>query len=230
MLNGVRASPYYAINQGYVVGTSSENKPRFSAIDIPAVILAGGKSERFGEPKGLAQLNGQPLISLVAQRLQAQSIASVVVNSDPCGPYNKLGIECIPDQTFVDEGPLSGLLTAMTFAREGGYDFVVTAPVDTPLIPLDMMARLSQSQANAVAKYAGRIHPLCGHWSTSSIDHLIRFLETGRRSAYSWVEHCKARTVDFTGAEALDPFTNINTTIDLETLKARMASPDTGEL
>lgn len=102
------------------------------------VILAGGRSTRFGEAdKVVADLAGTPMVRRVADRL-AGVVDEVVVN---CRPDQTDAIEsalagfhgtvCFAEDAEIDRGPLAGIYTGLT-ALDAEYTAVVAA--DMPFV------------------------------------------------------------------------------------------------
>tara|TARA_R110002051_G_scaffold59812_1_gene109728 strand:+ start:207 stop:815 length:609 start_codon:yes stop_codon:yes gene_type:complete len=185
-------------------------------LDIPCVILAGGASRRFGTPKGLALLDGLPLVDHVAMALSAQVRGPVILNAQAGGAYSACGLDSIDDALSGQLGPLAGIHAAMRWAERLGCPTVVTAPVDTPFLPQDLVVRLTEAGAPAVAQSLGRIHGVCGLWPVKDASGLEAFLESGQRKVETWVNSIGARPVDFAAPERRDPFFNINTPRDAE--------------
>ena len=79
--------------------------------DITGVILAGGKSRRFGSNKALAFLQGKPLIQHVADIVSSVFNDSLLVTNTP-GQYDFLNIPMIRDR-YQDMGPLAGIHAAL---------------------------------------------------------------------------------------------------------------------
>ncbi|MEM8920660.1 MAG: NTP transferase domain-containing protein, partial [Pseudomonadota bacterium] len=79
----------------------------------PCVILAGGGSRRFGTPKGLALLNGRPLIARVQDRLKAQTDGPIAVNTGSPNIYVDAIDLIVEDQLTGGLGPLAGVHAAM---------------------------------------------------------------------------------------------------------------------
>jgi molybdenum cofactor guanylyltransferase len=78
---------------------------------IPAYILSGGRSSRFGSDKALARLEGIPLVKRLADRL-AKICSSVTVVTRQGESYDELGIRSIEDQ-FEFWGPMAGVIRAL---------------------------------------------------------------------------------------------------------------------
>lgn len=186
-------------------------------LPIPVVILAGGQSRRFGSPKGLIEFKGSRLIDWVIACLKVQTSVPLVINSDLNGPYRGLGYELLPDPIEGQLGPLVGLLAAMKWAINGGFDHVVTAPVDTPFLPSDFIRKLVDEGAPAIGSSNRVQHSICGLWPVELYDELSVFLGEGGRAAWRWAQQCSARPVAFeNGQKGRDPFFNVNSRKDLE--------------
>lgn len=191
-------------------------------LDIPCVILAGGKSRRFGMDKGLAELAGTPLIERVEARLRGQTGGPIVINTASVEGYQGFSGRLLSDRIVGDVGPLAGLHAALSWAGDAGYERVVTAPVDTPFLPLDLIAKLASVGGVSVAK-SSRLHPVCGCWSTALVEDIEAAITSGLRAVHCWAEQCDAVAVEFEATDGIDPFFNINTGEDLEAAAALLA-------
>src|SRR5206468_11311938 len=87
-----------------------EVKAVFLAVDT-ALVLAGGESERFGEPKSLVDVAGKPMIRRVVDAIRP--LAGGVVVSVAVSAVIPVLRSLVPDAAFVVErqtvrGPLEG--------------------------------------------------------------------------------------------------------------------------
>ncbi len=78
---------------------------------VPAYILAGGNSSRFGSDKARAMLDGRYLIARVRSMLEPVA-STITVVADQAGKYADLGMQTIGDLQ-PGMGPLAGLQTAL---------------------------------------------------------------------------------------------------------------------
>jgi molybdopterin-guanine dinucleotide biosynthesis protein A len=202
--------------------------------EIAGVVLAGGRSERMGgREKALVALDGRPMLAHVLERFLPQvGRAAVNANGDPAR-FEAFGLPVVADQMPGHPGPLAGILAALRWAASAGVDRVATVSSDAPFIPADLVARLAEASAGAiaVARSAGRVHPLAALWPLGIADELERALATGERRVQRWVEMQGMTVVDFAsiriGSRAIDPFLNVNTPADLaeaETLMQLLSS------
>jgi molybdopterin-guanine dinucleotide biosynthesis protein A len=190
-----------------------------SKVDFPCVVLAGGKSRRFGSPKGLVDYNKRPLISHVISNMTEQTQAPVRINTSPASPYAKFGETIIEPPEYQDLGPVVGILSSLIWARQAGYDRVATVPLDTPLLPSSLLSKLKTCAAPTFAATPDRLHYIIGLWPVVLINELRKFLNDGRRSAKDWVEACTATPCLFEVSADDLSFINVNTPEDLASLQ-----------
>ena len=119
--------------------------PTIQPEDITALILAGGRGSRMGGvDKGLQNFNGLPLALHTLARLQMGGhVGPIIVNANRnLAAYESLGATVWPDSVADYAGPLAGFLTGLERCET---PYLVTAPCDTPLLPLDLIPRLAQA-------------------------------------------------------------------------------------
>jgi molybdopterin-guanine dinucleotide biosynthesis protein A len=180
---------------------------------IAALLLAGGAGSRLGgADKAFVQLGGQPLITQLLARLQPQVEKIAISANGDATRFDAFSLLVLPDGKLTGLGPLAGLAAGLQWAAEQEADSLITVPVDTPFIPMDLVARLTP--APAVAAYRGRQHHLVAHWQVSALPSLKQFLTTGGDfKVRDFLTICGARQIAFETAS--DPFLNINTPEDL---------------
>jgi molybdopterin-guanine dinucleotide biosynthesis protein A len=79
--------------------------------DITGVILAGGKSSRFGSNKALAMVDGKPLIQHVADLMSSLFPECILITNTPA-EYEFLSVPMTHDR-YQDSGPLAGIHAAL---------------------------------------------------------------------------------------------------------------------
>lgn len=181
-----------------------------------AVLLAGGRARRFGgRDKGLIPLNGQPLAAWVLGRLAGQVQDVVLSANRNLADYAALGPAVAADAIPGQAGPLAGIFTA---GRALASEWVLTAPCDTPFLPLDLVARLyGQALAHGLnAVYAAdeaQLHYTVMLFRRDLLADMQGFQGIGGRKAREWLARVHAEPVLFLD----DPyaFLNINSTEDL---------------
>lgn len=77
---------------------------------VKGIVLAGGKSLRFGTDKSLAEIDGERLIEKPVQLLKSLEIEPIVI-ANPSRDYSFLDCR-IENDVIPDKGPLGGIYTA----------------------------------------------------------------------------------------------------------------------
>lgn len=156
-------------------------------MDTMVVILAGGRGRRMGGNKPLFPYGASTLIEATLARLKSQSgrvaIDAGVAETPLAADLALLGLPLVFDQPpFDDLGPLSGVRTALAAACDTGDEVVVTVPCDMPHLPLDFVARLTDSAAKAdIVHFTGADdYRLCGLWRTNLLPALDQALLASR--------------------------------------------------
>ena len=83
---------------------------------ILGVVLAGGKSLRFGEDKSQVKLNNKSLIDHILSEVLAEFKELLIVSNDPIEFKKSENISIIRDFKK-NLGPLGGVLTAMKWIK-----------------------------------------------------------------------------------------------------------------
>jgi molybdenum cofactor guanylyltransferase len=191
--------------------------PSISRTAITGIVLAGGQGRRMGGvDKGLVALGDRPLVARVIERLAPQ-VGAVVINANQnIERYRAFGYRVVPDAVGGFAGPLAGLHAGLSVSTT---PFVMTAPCDSPFLPLDLVARLGDALARdraqlAVAKTFDQPHPVFALVDTTVFAHLTEFLQRGGRKIDAW--YAKLAVVEVSFDDEADSFRNINTRAELE--------------
>lgn len=185
-----------------------------SAEKISGIVLAGGRGRRMGGvDKGLQVIGGKMMVEHVIARLAPQ-VDEIVINANQnTQTYAKLGHPVAPDLTGGFAGPLAGLQAGLHAAK---HALVVTAPCDSPFLPLDLVARLRAALGAsqlAVAKTGDQPHPVFALVRRDLLDHLTAYLASGGRKIDAWYASLAVAEVNFD--DEAEAFRNINTREEL---------------
>jgi molybdenum cofactor guanylyltransferase len=185
---------------------------------VLAAVIAGGLSSRMGREKAFVELSGKPLIAHVIDRLTPQADGIIINANGPRWRFSVFGLTVVPD-LLTDVGtPLAGLHAALRYGCDRRFDAVLTVPSDTPFLPPDLAARLSQSLPS-IAASDGHDHFLTGLWPAELYGMLDVELSRGLRRVQDFAMLVAASRV--TWQDSADPFFNINTPEDLAAAEAR---------
>ena len=189
--------------------------------NILPVVLAGGKSMRFGDNKSQAQLRGKILIDYILSEIINDFREIIIVANDPIEHLSSDKITKIVDFKK-NLGPLGGVLSAMKWVKDNDkkYQWIVTFPSDTPFFKNKIMNsflnKINEKESELFfMKSNEKRHNIFGLWSMDLIDQLEKDLETGSRKVEKWANSIGVKTINMS-FEKEDPFFNINTKEDLE--------------
>jgi molybdopterin-guanine dinucleotide biosynthesis protein A len=192
---------------------------------LVGLVIAAGRSRRFGTEKAVADLLGKPLLVWAVERLR-RSCALVAVNARPGSETERLALTCdlsvLHDAPGEAEGVLAGVKAGLAWADRVGARALAVSPCDAPLLPDDLFERLIRAagEGAALAETPDGRQPLCSVWPVTALPTVTAALAGGAHPP-TW------RLLDGLGAARVafaDPaaFANINTRADLEEVATRL--------
>ena len=193
--------------------------------NILAVVLAGGKSQRFGRDKSQVKLGSKILIDYILDEIKDLYKDILIVTNEPIKFLDLDKISLISD-IQKGLGPLGGVFSAMKWVKDNkkNYKWISTFPIDTPFFKREHLNRfykdidLDKSKLFFMKSKNTR-HNIFGLWSLELIEKLEFALNKGDRKVELWANEIGVKTIDFDHEKNEDPFFNINTEEDLETAK-----------
>lgn len=202
------------------------------AKEVTGLVLAGGRGSRMGGvDKGLQTFRETPLALHALLRLQMQQgdlLGDLMVNANRnLAAYESFGAPVWPDSLADFAGPLAGFLTGLERCETR---YLLTAPCDTPLFPLDLAQRLAgafDDPATEIAMAAAReedgqvrTQPVFCLMRVDLLDSLQSFTQSGGRKIDRWTDLHRTVIVPF-DQPMDDPraFFNANTLEELQSLQ-----------
>jgi molybdopterin-guanine dinucleotide biosynthesis protein A len=192
---------------------------------IVGIILAGGRSVRFGGEKAAAELCGTPLLIWAARRLQracSAVAANVRSGTQAEAIAHANGLPLLYDMPGDALGPLAGVKVGLIWARDLGASALAVSPCDVPLLPDDLFIRLGEAAGGgpAMAETASGDQPLCALWPVSALPQVVEALAGGAHPpTWRLLQMLGATRVRFAEEAA---FANVNTRADLAAIAARV--------
>jgi len=161
--------------------------------ELSGILLVGGRSRRFGTPKGEAVLEGETLRER-AWRLLGEA----------CDERLLVGPGGLDDP---GTGPVAAIATGL---RAATHDVAVVVPVDMPLLTADALLQLADACRDAAVAQAG---PL----PCAVARRVLSAFETGERRLRTVLDGLDTAAVE------LDPalLANVNEPTDLDRLHSR---------
>lgn len=188
--------------------------------NILGVVLAGGKSQRFGEDKCQVKLGDKLLIDYILSEIIDEFKEVLLISNNKIKYINSNKISLVED-TKKGLGPLGGVLTAMKWIKENNksYKWISTFPSDTPFFKKQILNNFLEE----IKDYEGKLffinsnntrHNIFGLWSIDLLERLEKDLDNGERKVEMWANKIGVKSINMK-FENKDPFFNINTKEDL---------------
>ena len=195
--------------------------------NILGVVLAGGKSQRFGQDKSQVKLQDKILINYILGEIIDVFQETLIIANDPIN-YMRSDKISITKDFKSNLGPLGGVLTGMKWIKENNknYKWISTFPSDTPFFSKKELnyfyENIKENNSKLFfIKNKDTRHNIFGLWSLDLIDQLEKDLLKGQRKVEDWADTIGVSTVNIEYKKP-DPFFNINTKEDLKRAKEMM--------
>lgn len=147
--------------------------------NISSILLAGGKSRRFGSDKKNAVFDKDTLLNSSVKKLESISDELIIVFSPASRALNRrrnVVYDLIPDK-----GPLIGIYTGLKNIR---HEKALIVPIDTPFLTTGFLNYLIDRSKNYDAVIPIRnkgLEPLIGVYDKSLIKDIDEWLKSGRK-------------------------------------------------
>ncbi len=176
-----------------------------------AIILAGGKSRRMGQDKGLTEYGGKPLVQYSIDA--CRRLTSEVFISTGNGEYSRFGLPLIEDN-YQECGPIGGIEAALSVSKTDG---IIVCPCDMPGISSGMLEKIIQRAEGKEAVVAvspeGKVFPVLGCYRKAALPVIQNQIKKGDYKMLSLLKELDAGKVVVSSDELL---ANVNYPEDLQ--------------
>ena len=182
-----------------------------------AIVLAGGKSSRFGSDKAFAKIGDSTIVESLFFPLSLLFRKIIVVTNFP-EKYQAFPVKIVTDK-IREHGPLGGIYSGL-LASDTERNFVVAC--DMPLINPRLVRYLSGIKEGQVVvpSIADKLEPLFAIYAKSCLPAIERQLTTGNNKIQDFFAEVNVRYVSKEEIKEYDPnltsFLNINLQKDLK--------------
>ncbi len=166
-----------------------------STKEMNGIILAGGKSSRMGQDKGLMEVDGQPMVRRVIDVLSPLVNKVLIIANDPA--YSRFGYPVYPD-LIPGKGPAGGIYTGLTHT---GTEKNICLSCDLIRINeglLRFLIRESKDSEITVAKHGQKTEPLIGIYRKKCLSGWKKLLEQDLLKLQDMIEHFEVNKVAIT--------------------------------
>lgn len=182
-------------------------------MNIRGLVLAGGKSRRFGEDKALVVYNGLSFLERAVSLLASLQLKPIVVTRRGAN-YPLAGCVVIYDKLF-EKGPLGGLYTAMSVFKNTTF-LVLTCdmPALTPAVLSDLLAvHEPHFEITAYSTESG-LQPFPGIYEPSLFETVRNNLKQDKLSIQDLLDRVPTKKM-ISWEGGLEVFCNVNYRKDL---------------
>jgi molybdopterin-guanine dinucleotide biosynthesis protein A len=175
-----------------------------------------------GGDKALRKIGAATLLERVVAAMAPQCAGLVLnANGDPAR-FSSFGLPVVADDVPGFKGPLAGILAGLDWiaAHRPEIAYAVSAPTDTPFLPMDLVARLEAARIEKNAEIAcagsgGGTHPVIALWPIgvrTALRHAL--VVEDMRKIDRFTQAYRVAVADWP-LEPFDPFFNANEPGDL---------------
>ena len=196
--------------------------------NILGIILAGGKSSRFGEDKSTAKLGNKTLLDHTVSKIENEFNEILVISNNKDFNFKNNKIHLEEDYIKGQLGPLVGILTAMKWITKNkkNYKWIASFPCDTPFFDIKLISELKIKVKETSKKLIflnsnKKRHNIFGLWSMDLIEILEKDIKNSFRKVELWADKIGYENINI-NEEKFDKFLNINTKKDLEKAKENL--------
>ena len=196
--------------------------------NILGIILAGGKSSRFGEDKSTAKLGNKTLLDHTVNKIENEFNEILVISNNKEFNFKNNKIHVVEDCIEGQLGPLVGILTAMKWVikNKKNYKWIASFPCDTPFFDIKLISELKIKVKETSKKLIflnsnKKRHNIFGLWSLDLIEILEKDIKNSFRKVELWADKVGYENINI-NEEKFDRFLNINTKKDLEKAKENL--------
>ena len=179
---------------------------------VSGVILAGGKSSRYGKNKALVNINGIPLIKRVLRVMETLFPSIVVITNTP-DAYAFLNLPMFEDK-IKGLGPLGGIFTGLEVISKSAGFFVAC---DMPFLNSDLiryLASVRQGFDVVVPTFSGKFEALHALYTQNCLPEIEQLIHNGVYQTIQLFQSVSVRYVEEYEMRQFDPelksFSNIN--------------------
>ena len=183
--------------------------------EVTGIILAGGRSSRMGEEKGLVDVEGKPMIAHVIKVLEEMGVKNIKICANDTR-YEQFNYPVIKD-VVKEKGPIGGIYSALV---ESTTEKNLILSCDIPNISADILEYLlenSKEELATITAYKRKTHPLIGVYKLGGLPIIKKCLENDELRMMNLCEKLDAKIVDIPSSVGNERhFFNLNTPEELE--------------
>ena len=180
--------------------------------DVSGVVLAGGRSTRYGKNKALVKLHGIPLIERVLDVMRPIFRRVIIITNTP-DEYSYLELPMYQD-IIKGLGPLGGIITGLRAIPDNAGFFVAC---DMPFLNQELIRHIVEIKADfdvVVPRISGNLEALHALYRTGCQSKIEDLINSRIYQIFRFFNEVSVRYVDEDEVRIFDPdlrsFLNVN--------------------
>jgi len=186
--------------------------------EISSVILAGGKSKRFGKNKAFLKVGNKILINLIVDKMRKLSDELIIVTNTP-EKFYYLNVKLSKD-IIKNKGPLGGIYTGLYIAKNKS---ILVIACDMPFLNTPLIKHIisySQEYDVVIPEIDKFLEPIHATYSKKCLKPIKRLLDANNLKIIDFFSDVNVKFVKNKEIRRYDSkflsFFNINTLNDLK--------------
>lgn len=184
-------------------------------MQITGIVLAGGKSTRFGKDKALVQVNGKSLLENAVD-ICSEFCSTILISSNQ-RVHQVSEFKIVPDE-FPGCGPIGGIYSGLKHS-ETAWNLVLS--VDAPVVEKEfiryLISMINNSEAVVPVSINGK-EPLIALYKKSGLPEIKKRIQDKNYKMHDLLNNLEVKYIDSREWQTKFPqlFHNINRVTDLE--------------
>jgi molybdenum cofactor guanylyltransferase len=183
------------------------------------VVLAGGKSVRFGSDKARYVYQGKPMMQWVLDSLEGASERFIIANQ----AYDEFELPVYTD-VISSPTPLSGIHSALVHAK---HDWVAIAACDMPFVTKgywSLLYKQCQDTRAVVVESKTGLEPLAAFYHKELQHEIEKQLQQDQRAAHLFLQSIDAKVLEASSLKVpTNTFDNINRLEDIAGFRSQVS-------
>src|SRR6056297_400207 len=163
-----------------------------------AIILAGGKSSRFGSNKALYKINQKPMLVNIVEKL-SPIFKKIYIIGDQKDKYEEIRGTVYLRDKIPDKGPLGGLYTGLSVS---GSQYNYLQACDMPFVSQEYLRYMkghiisNKNYEAFIPEKNGYLEPFVGIYDKNIMDKILELIKKEKLNFDNLFEKIKIKKID----------------------------------
>ena len=187
--------------------------------------------------KAFVCIDNHTLISRIIKKISNNNLRIAINANEHLDKFSKFGLEIIKDKFNNHLGPLSGIYSALNWAKNLKYKWVFTFPCDVPFFPNHIFLKANNllddknKNFDLISVTSNlKTHNVISLWNINLLEDLQIKISSGMRKVDQFTSNLKIEYINYYfNKNEIDPFFNINSENEIKKLVNYKINPINNE-